>query len=536
MTAPADGLTSQEQQLLDWLERMEVAGQVPTLDNCPPELRAHVERLPGWLDCVRGLDVLAERAGAPPRLGDQSAVSAAHRLPRDFGPYELEEELGRGGMGVVYLARHRALRTHFALKMIRASEFAAADEIRRFFQEARAAAQLRHPHIVSVHDAGEIGQCPFLVMRYVRGETLAVRLKRGLPESSETARIMQAVARAVQYLHEQGIVHRDLKPSNILLDESGQPQVTDFGLIKLFRLDGERTATGAVIGTPAYMAPEQAWGRPEQVGPACDIYSLGAILYQCLAGRPPFPEERPLDQILRLRDADPRPPRSLNREVPEELEQICLRCLEKQPQNRYGSAGMLADDLRRFLDREPIALPAISWSKRFQRWLRREPALVSHLIGFAVIAVIEQVVSLTTRQPREAYLPVMSVLGVWTVLAVIMQKLLHRELNWVKLVWVGVDGILFTAAVAFAEGPIESLVVGYALLIAASGLWYQTSLVWLMTVVSIVSYLLLTSTQGGSRAPLHYPFIVTGILGVIGGCVAALVRRIRKLLHQATGR
>ncbi|SFI57910.1 serine/threonine-protein kinase [Planctomicrobium piriforme] len=518
-----DPLPDDDQALFDWLNAQAEGTDV---ENLPAELLDRCVRLAELKHCLQLLNSLAP---APPQPAE-SPSSFSGQLPRAFGPYDLERELGRGGMGVVYLARHRTLRSQVALKVIRTSEFASPEEVRRFYQEGRAASRLRHPHVVSVHDAGDIEGTPYLVMQYVEGESLAERMRRQRPGIDETVRLLIPIARAVDYLHGQEIVHRDLKPGNILLNRDHTPFVTDFGLVKMFELDGERTVSGALIGTPAYMSPEQAWGKPDSIGASSDVYSLGAILYEMLTGQPPFPEANPLDQILRLRDAEPRPPRAIKPTVPMELQQICLRCLEKKPRDRYASSAQVADDLERYRRGEPIALRPIGYWNGFRRWVRRESPLASHLAGFATMAFIVQIADLFAARQRAPYLPVMTVLLVWTILAVILQKLLLRGAEWVKLVWVAIDAVLFTVAVAYAEGPVESLIVGYSLLIAASSMWYEEYLVVLMTVVSLGAYIALLSLRGAPQ-PVHYPFIVGGILLVVGGVVTALVRRIRQLLQ-----
>jgi eukaryotic-like serine/threonine-protein kinase len=269
--------------LLDAYLRQIQAGQPPDRDSV---LRQRPE-LASMLACLDALESMA----IPSDQGDQGQVTLAFSpeevpVPRDFGAYELLGEIGRGGMGVVYKARQRGLERVVAIKMILASHLASTEHVRRFQDEARAAASLRHPNIVHIHDVGQCHGQHFFTMEYIEGRSLAEHIALGRLEIDPAARLVAKVARAVHHLHQQGVVHRDLKPSNILLDHEGEPYVTDFGLAKFFAADSAVTATGVIAGTPCYMAPEQASGQRGQVGPACDIYSLGAILYELLTGRP----------------------------------------------------------------------------------------------------------------------------------------------------------------------------------------------------------------------------------------------------------
>jgi serine/threonine-protein kinase len=296
---------------------------------------------------------------------------------RRFGDYEILSELGRGGMGVVYLARHVELQRQVALKMILTGQLASGDDVIRFQTEARAAAALNHPGIVPIHEVGQRDGCHFFSMGYVGGSNLASRTAAGPMAPDEAAAIVRAVAEAVHFAHNHGIIHRDLKPANILLDADGRPLVTDFGLAKRMPLEGTGTTvphgltqTGAVMGTPSYMAPEQAAGRGEQVGYRSDIYALGAILYELLTGRPPFRAASTLETLMQVVDAPPAPPRLLNGAIPSDLEAVCLKCLEKSPADRYASAKELADDLGRFLDREAVTADRGRASRLLRPWLR----------------------------------------------------------------------------------------------------------------------------------------------------------------------
>ncbi|MDB4475473.1 serine/threonine protein kinase [Pirellulales bacterium] len=276
-------------------------------------------------------------------------------LPVQFGEYELLEEIGRGGMGIVYRAVQKSLQRVVAVKMLLRRDLASPADLTRFRSEAEAAAQLDHPGIVPIFEVGEHDGLPFYSMRYIEGTTLSKRLQAGPIPPREGARILLRVAEAVQAAHTRGVLHRDLKPSNILIDLAGKPHVSDFGLAK--RLEGNQTMThtGAILGTPCYMSPEQAAGSRGDVGPVSDVWSLGAILYQVLVDRPPFQASSPMATLLAVLEVDPPLPRSINGQVNRDLEMIALKTLQKPQDLRYASAGHLANDLRAFLAGEPIA-------------------------------------------------------------------------------------------------------------------------------------------------------------------------------------
>jgi eukaryotic-like serine/threonine-protein kinase len=321
--------------------------------------------------------------------------------PENVPGYEVLRELGRGGMGVVYLARQAGLGRAVALKMLLGGHAGAAER-ERFQAEAEAVARLQHPNIVQVHEVGEHGGRAFFSLELCAGGSLKERLAGRPQPPHEAARLVEVLARAVHHAHERGIVHRDLKPSNVLLTADGTPKVSDFGLAKRLDADQDRTQSGAVLGTPAYMAPEQALGkgRGGPVGPAADVYSLGAVLYDLLTGRPPFQGETALDTLEQVLSQEPVAVRRLQPKVPRDLETVCLKCLQKEARKRYASAAELVDDLQRFLKGEPVrARPVGAWG-RLRKWARRRPAVAA--LSAAVLATAALGFALVTWKWRAA--------------------------------------------------------------------------------------------------------------------------------------
>jgi serine/threonine protein kinase/WD40 repeat protein len=331
--------------------------------------------------------------------GVSSRTSALFAGGQDGDPaasladYELIREVARGGMGVVYEARQKSLNRIVALKMIRAGELADAEDVARFYSEAEAAANLRHPNIVAVYEvgrAGTDGEHHYFTMDFVAGPSLLEIVRKQPLDARTAAQYVARIARAIQFAHDRGVLHRDLKPANILIGDGGEPLVTDFGLAKRLGTDSGVTIAGTVLGTPSYMPPEQAAGKLSELGPHSDIYSLGAVLYECVTGRPPFVAADIMEVFRQVMQEEPLPPRRLSPKLPRDLETICLKCLAKDKQRRYHSAAALADDLERFLRNEPIAARPVGAIERAAKWSRRHPAWAAMygVLAGAVVAVL----------------------------------------------------------------------------------------------------------------------------------------------------
>ena len=321
---------------------------------------------------------------------------------RVIAGYEILGELGRGGMGVVHKARQTALGRLVALKLIRSAEFATADELSRFQNEAEAVARLDHPHIVPIYEVGQHRGLRFFSMKLIAGVSLDKKLAAFAADFAAAARLVAIVAEAVHHAHQRGILHRDLKPANILLDEDGKPHVTDFGLARRIENDSELTQSGMPMGTPSYMSPEQARGEKGALTTATDVYGLGSILYALLTGQAPFAGSSLAETLDMVRGEPARPPSRLNGRVPRDLEIICLKCLEKDPDRRYASASALAQDLNRWLGGEPIQARPVGPATRCWMWCRRHP-LPAALAGLLVLAVCTGLAGITWKWREAAH-------------------------------------------------------------------------------------------------------------------------------------
>jgi eukaryotic-like serine/threonine-protein kinase len=353
-----------------------------------PSTRREGVARPGSADLISEDDQTASRPLSPGTTVTDAGTGAAPSIPAGLPSipgFEIQGELGRGGMGVVYLARQVRLKRPCALKMIRAGRLADARDTDRFFAEAEAAAKLSDPNIVQVYSLGEWEGMPYLELEYVEGGSLADRLDGTPRPPLEAARLVETLARSIAAAHARGIVHRDLKPANVLVTTDGHPKITDFGLAKAMDVDSGLTGSGEVLGTPSYMAPEQAEGRAKQAGPPVDVYALGAVLYELLTGRPPFRGASLMETLEQVRGTEPVPPSRLVPHLPRDLETICLKCLNKEPSGRYASATDLAEDLGRFAEGRPIHARPIGLVRRLWRWSRRHPEIAGLTAAMAAV-------------------------------------------------------------------------------------------------------------------------------------------------------
>lgn len=384
----------------------EELGESPSLDE-------YIERYPELSEDLRlHFDVhkalQEEMLGETLRLDNVDSVpnvnSDSDESPSTLADYEIIGELGRGGMGVVYKARHRRLKRLVALKMFEPGRIPSRRELTRFQSEAETVARLQHPNIIQIFEIGRSNGLPFLALELAEKGTLARRLQELPFTPRAAAELIETLARAVQHAHDQQVIHRDLKPANILFATDGTVKISDFGLAKLLEADSDSprdaTQTGEPLGTPRYMAPEQAAGTQDQIGPATDVYALGTLLFECLTGQVPFVSASAIETMDKIRHAEPVSPRKLQRSVTRNLETICLKCLHKEPRKRYASARSLADDLRRFLDGKPIeARPTPSW-ERVAMWCRRRPAFATS-IAMGIIAVLGGMLALGWQREAE---------------------------------------------------------------------------------------------------------------------------------------
>lgn len=522
-----------------------------------PTPREYLQRFPSFPEVIVRLfgdDALGElqtTRGWPLPFRDETLVeaprpaspssSAPPAQGERFGKYELIAELARGGMGVVYKARDTVLNRVVAVKMILSGAMATEAERDRFRREAELAAKLDHPNVVPIYEVGEQDGFLYFTMRLVEGGSLAGRMHAFRDDPLATAGLLEVLARAVEYANEQGFIHCDLKPSNILIDRDGSPQITDFGLARQASQPSTLTVSGAVMGTPSYMAPEQASGERDAIGPTTDVHGLGAILYEILTGRPPFRMTTMMETVMQAIYCDPAPPRQIRPEVPRELEHICLKCLEKAPADRYPTPADLAEELARFIQGD--AIDATGAIQKLRRWTRREPEIAARLFGLGSVSLLTELnYRFFSPDPNaEAHAWVQFVLGLWAVLTLLFQQLHRRgrQSDALRGAWITGDMSCLTLLLWIMQDLDTPLLVGYPLMIAASGLWFRERLAWLTTGLAIAGYgtlYVLAGVDWGAHAPawtrpdaLPFANIYIACLVLTGYVVARMVKRIRAI-------
>ena len=559
---------TQAQELLDAFLRELQAGRKPDRDAV---LKQRPDLL-SVLDCLTSLENLA-----PPPQGDIATLAPATPMHvstgsgQRIGKFAIIRELGRGGMGVVYLAQDTELNRPVALKMILAGSMASDEYLQRFQAEVRASARLDHEGIARVYDSGAFNGLPYLAMQFVEGPSLAQYLRSHHPDSNWSVRCVIQLARTVAYFHSQGIVHRDLKPANILLAHSeisrrkepgtfdGQndpsfipnpstsPKITDFGVAKLLEEEGAATRSGAIVGTPNYMAPEQARGESRSVGPPADVHALGAILYELLVGQPPFARETSMATLLEVMGSEPVPPRRRKPTIHPDLDAICLKCLEKAPESRFASASELADALERHLRGEDVPQARLSPLQSVSRWLRRNPALASRLailIGCVLILYSRSAVTGGVQFGKTFAVVSLKhltlIFAVWISLSWLFQRLLRR--SWgetvIPYIWAVVDVGILTAILVLTDSLVSPIDIGFPLLVAASGLWLSESLVWFTFGCAVVGYgggTILMYVNGFNEQLHRHVIFLAGLL-TLSFLVLHFVQRFRALSRYYEGK
>ena len=506
-------------------------------------LPEYLARFPNEEECVRSIFNEAETIDSDP-IKTQSPKRAANDLPKRLGNYELLEVLGQGGMGVVYRAVLYVGDAPFrevALKLIRIDQwFGVADArsselIARFREEARNAAQLKHPNITRVYDVGQLDGLDYFSMELIAGTDLTQLMENRPLSFTKIAETLIPVAQAIAYAHDLGIVHRDLKPSNILIDNQGKPYIADFGLAKSTTSSSDLTHTGQILGTPGYMAPEQAAGEYRYVGPSADIYGLGGLLYFSLTAQAPYVAANILDALVQVLERDPIPPRILKPTVPRSLELICMRCLEKKAENRYATPMEVAEDLDRFLNGLPTQAQAPTIIERLRRFGRRSSVISIHLGALGLMLLLGQV-QFATGNGLESndHLEVTFVMLAWIAMSVFCGFLTGIK-KWESIAatfWLCADAVFLTVLIAKLSdpniNPPGTLLIGYPMIVVGGGMFFQARMVILVTIASMLSFIGLLVLESDPSSPFRNAVFLI-LLACIGICCLHHVRRFRRL-------
>jgi serine/threonine-protein kinase len=460
-----------------------------------------------------------------------SKSSDSTRFLSDWEAYEILDEVDRGGMGIVYRARHKELNRIVALKTIRSGEFANGNEIARFRREAQIAAQLVHPGIVPIYEIGERNNLIYYTMAFVEGCPLLELARSPTLSIAAKVQLVYQLTQALQYAHGQGVAHRDIKPSNILIDLHGSPILIDFGLAKSTHAESDLTQTGAMLGTPSYMAPEQIQYHHDHDLRLSDIYSLGAVFYYLLVGRPPFVGPTNFDIMLQLKDRQPVRPSRLNRQVDRELDTICLRAMEKNPSERYTTAAEFGQDLERWINGSAVSSPTKSPWIRWIRWWKQEPGLVSHAVAICVVILVVLMSHLLGYSL--AHLPTqLTVLLTWLLICFPLQRwiLQSKDTTVPAILWGLIDLFCVSWLIATAGPPRSLLLVAYPLMITASALFYRTRFVILMTTACILAFLVLTGLiEDPSFERASFRILFVCFLGIQCLTLTSLIFKVRNL-------
>jgi hypothetical protein len=527
--------------LVQWEELRRQGKSATPEELCPDDVRLQAllrERLARRQRLHTALDL--------PPVTRHEEVARPAPLPVIDG-YDLGELLGRGGMGLVFKAWQKSLKRHVALKIVVSGAHAGAEERARFRTEAEAVARLHDPGIVQIYEVGEQAGCPYLALEFVGGGSLAQRLDGAPVPPRRSAQLVLDLARAVQHAHEQGIVHRDLKPANILLTEAGAAKIADFGLAKLLDAEQGHTHTGAVLGSPSYMAPEQAAGQARAVGPATDVYALGAILYELLTGRPPFLGASVLETLDQVRTHDPAPPQALQPTVPADLAAVCLKCLEKNPAERYPSAAALADDLDRFLRGDAVAARKLTLWDQAARLVRHRQldvnwgALATLTLCLAPLPLLTHVAVFVFFRNRPEY-PLAAIIVTLVTVAGMLYSLFFGKLASLRVIdpgerrrlrssWLGnfIGMILVPLTILRMMHPAtpEEWFVIYALWLIEGGCTYfsQAANVGILYVTASVCFLLAVLAP---FVPFYMPLVVGSLISLNMTMLGLLLRRVAR--------